>query len=269
MSTVSSMPIDTTGSIDTTTATDTAPARAIGVLYGVGVGPGDPELMTMKAVRRIGASPVVGYFAAKTRPSNARRIADEVITAAHTELRFDYPVTTEHLDALQSYEHMLLACYDEAAARVEVELLAGRDVAVLCEGDPLFYGSYMYIHNRLAGRYTAHVIPGISSLTAGSAAIGRPLACGDELLSVLSGVMSVDDLKSSLVACDAAVIIKLGRNLIKVKSVIESVGLLDRAFYVERATSAAQICSPLAEADVSKAPYFSMVVIPSAVAGVR
>ncbi len=240
-----------------------------GNLYGVGVGPGDPELMTLKAVRRISASPVIGYFAARGRPSNARRIAEDLITEHHRELRFDYPVTVECLAPTQSYEQMLLGCYDEAAARVEEELLAGHDVAVLCEGDPLFYGSYMYLHNRLADRFTAKVIPGISSLTAGSAAIGRPLACGDELLSVLSGVMSADDLKTSLVACDAAVIIKLGRNLVKVKSVIESVGLLDRAYYVERATSAAEICSPLADADIASAPYFSMVVIPSAVAGLR
>ena len=142
-----------------------------GRLYGVGVGPGDPDLMTVKAVKRIGASPVVAYFAARNRVSNARRIADGAIAVGTTELRFDYPVTTETLGPEDSYEQMMLRCYDESAALVEAELLAGRDVAVLCEGDPLFYGSYMYIHNRLAGRFTATVVPGISSLTAGAAAI--------------------------------------------------------------------------------------------------
>ena len=240
-----------------------------GTLYGVGVGPGDPELMTLKAANRIGAVPVVAYFSARGRPSNARRIASGLITTAHTELLFEYPVTTERLTAEQSYEAMLLQCYDDAAASVEAELVAGRDVAVLCEGDPLFYGSYMYIHNRLADRYETRVVPGISSLTAGAAAIARPLACGDELLSVLSGVMTTDDLKQALVACDAAVIIKLGRNLTKVREVIESVGLIDRAWYVERASHEAEICSPLADADAARAPYFSMIVIPSAVAGQR
>lgn len=240
-----------------------------GILYGVGVGPGDPDLMTIKAAKRIGAAPVVAYFAARNRPSNARRIASGLITAEHTELLFEYPVTTEHLGPDESYENMLIRCYDQSAARVEAELAAGRDVAVLCEGDPLFYGSYMYIHNRLAGRFTARVVPGISSLTAGAAAIARPLACGDELLSVLSGVMTADDLKQALVACDAAVIIKLGRNLTKVRSVIETVGLIDRAWYVERASHDVEVVCPLADADAGKAPYFSMIVIPSAVAGLR
>jgi len=242
---------------------------APGTLYGVGVGPGDPELMTLKAARCIANVPVVAYFAARRRPSNARRIAAGLITAGHTELLFEYPVTTEVLAAEDSYEDLLLGCYDESAARVEAELVAGRDVAVLCEGDPLFYGSYMYIHNRLAARFTTRVVPGISSLTAGAAAIARPLACGDELLSVLSGVMSTDDLKQALVACDAAVIIKIGRNLTKVREVIESVGLIDRAWYVERASHEAEVCAPLADADASRAPYFSMIVIPSAVAGLR
>ncbi|MCU1392330.1 MAG: cobI [Ilumatobacteraceae bacterium] len=249
----------------------TVPPQTVipGTLYGVGVGPGDPELMTLKAARRIGAAPVVAYFAARNRPSNARRIAAELITPDHRELLFEYPVTTEHLGPEQSYEELLLRCYDESAERVEAELRAGHDVAVLCEGDPLFYGSYMYIHNRLADRFTTRVVPGISSLTAGAAAIARPLACGDELLSVLSGVMTVEDLKQALVACDAAVIIKLGRNLTKVRSVIETVGLIDRAWYVERASHEVEVCCPLAEADAAKAPYFSMIVIPSAVAGLR
>ena len=241
----------------------------VGTLYGVGVGPGDPDLMTIKAAKRIGASPVLAYFAARNRQSNARRIASGLITADHVELLFEYPVTTERLGPEESYERMLLRCYDESAARVEAELLAGRDVAVLCEGDPLFYGSYMYIHNRLADRFATKVVPGISSLTAGAAAIARPLACGDELLSVLSGVMTTDDLKQALVACDAAVVIKLGRNLAKVRSVIETVGLIDRAWYVERASHDVEVCCPLADADAAKAPYFSMIVIPSAVAGNR
>jgi precorrin-2/cobalt-factor-2 C20-methyltransferase len=81
--------------------------------------------------------------------------------------------------------------------------------------------------------------------------------------------MSTDDLKQALVACDAAVIIKIGRNLTKVREVIESVGLIDRAWYVERASHEAEVCAPLADADASRAPYFSMIVIPSAVAGLR
>ena len=240
-----------------------------GRLFGVGVGPGDPELMTVKAVNRIAAAQVVAYFAAKGRRSNARTIAAAAVTTDHVDLRIEYPVTTEVLGPGNSYEALMERCYDEASAAIEAHLMAGLDVAVLCEGDPLFYGSYMYVHNRLADRFETTVIPGISSLTAGAAAVARPLACGDELLSVLSGVMSTEALKEGLTASDAAVVIKLGRNLAKVRSVIESVGLIDRAWYVERASHEVEVCCPLAEADAASAPYFSMVVIPSAVAGLR
>ena len=237
-----------------------------GQLYGIGVGPGDPELMSVKADRLIRTTRTVAYFAAKGRPSNARKVAEHLLTDEHREIRIEYPVTTEALAPGESYEDLLLACYDEAAARVADALDGGDDVAVICEGDPLFYGSYMYLHNRLAERFEATVVPGIPSPVAGAAAIGRPLVCGTEVLSVLSGVLSADDLKASLAACDAAVIIKLGRNLPKVRSAIESVDLLHRAFYVERASGTAEVTCPLAEADASKAPYFSMVVIPSATA---
>ena len=137
---------------------------------------------------------------------------------------------------------------------------------MLCEGDPFFYGSYMYLHNRLAERFETVVVPGIPSPVAGAAALARPLVAGNEVLSVLSGVLSFDELKMALAACDAAVVIKLGRNLAKVRAAVAGVGLLDRAFYVERASSAAQVCCPLADADPARAPYFSMVVVPSATA---
>jgi precorrin-2/cobalt-factor-2 C20-methyltransferase len=240
-----------------------------GHLYGIGVGPGDPELMSVKADRLLRSVPTVAYFAARGRPSNARRVAEHLLTPDHHEIRIEYPVTTEALGPHESYEDLLIACYDEAGERVAAVLAGGGDVAVICEGDPLFYGSYMYLHNRLADRFAATVVPGIPSPAAGAAAIARPLVCGTEVLSVLSGVLPEDELKSSLAACDAAVIIKLGRNLGKVRSAIESVDLLDRAFYVERASGTAEVTCPLAEVDPATAPYFSMVVVPSATAHLR
>ncbi|HWJ60409.1 MAG TPA: precorrin-2 C(20)-methyltransferase [Acidimicrobiales bacterium] len=237
-----------------------------GHLYGIGVGPGDPELMSVKADRLIRSTTTVAYFAAKGRPSNARRVAEHLLTDDHREIRIEYPVTVEVLRPDQSYEDLLIECYDEAAQRVAAVLDAGDDVAVICEGDPFFYGSYMYLHNRLAERYGTTVVPGISSPVAGSAALSRPLVCGTEIVSVLSAVLPDDELKSALAACDAAVIIKVGRNLAKVRSVVAGVGLGDRAFYVERATWSEQATAPLAEAPESGAPYFSMVVIPSATA---
>ena len=241
-----------------------------GRLYGIGVGPGDPELMSVKAARLIANTQTVAYFAARNRPGIARTVAAHLMTEQHREIRIEYPLTVERVAPNDAdYERQLLACYDAAAAELERELESGRDVAVLCEGDPLFYGSYMYLHNRLSRRFATTVVPGIPSLVAGAASVARPLASGDEVLSVLSGVLSASELTRALAGCDAAVILKLGRNLAKVRRAVADANLLDRAFYVERATSTDEICCPLADADSRRAPYFSMVVIPSAAASRR
>jgi precorrin-2/cobalt-factor-2 C20-methyltransferase len=241
-----------------------------GRLFGIGVGPGDPDLMSVKAVRLISQTSTVAYFAARNRPSIARGVAEHLLTDRHREIRIDYPLTVERAAPDDPvYEQLLAGCYDAAARRIEIELEQGYDVALLCEGDPFFYGSYMYVHNRLADRFETTVVPGIPSLVAGAAAISTPLACGNEVLSVLSGVLSVPQLTNALAACDAAVIIKLGRNLASVQQAVAAAHLLDRAFYNERASSERQVCCPLAQADSSRAPYFSMVVIPSLAASRR
>jgi precorrin-2/cobalt-factor-2 C20-methyltransferase len=240
-----------------------------GHLYGVGVGPGDPELVTLKAARVLDACPVVAYFAAVGRESNARRVVGERLNGHHRELRLEYPVTTETLPPEVSYETLLIDFYDESAKRIAELLDAGTDVAVLCEGDPFFYGSYMYLHTRLAGRFPTEVVPGVPAMAAGAAVLGSPLVCRDEVLSVLSGVLPVDELTDRLRAADAAVVMKVGRNLAKVRAAVEAAGLLEHATYVERATMAAERILPLTEADPASAPYFSMVVIPSRTAGQR
>jgi precorrin-2/cobalt-factor-2 C20-methyltransferase len=226
--------------------------------------------MSLKAARLIAEIPTIAYFAARNRPGIARMVAAHLLTERHREIRIEYPLTVEPLDSVVApYEQQLLGCYDAAAARLRVELEQGRDVALLCEGDPFFYGSYMYVHNRLADQFQTIVVPGIPSLVAGSAALATPLVRGNEVLSVLSGVMEPAALESALLACDAAVIIKLGRNLARVRAAVTAVGLLERAFYVERASTTDQVCCPLSDADAARAPYFSMVVIPSAVASRR
>ena len=240
-----------------------------GRLVGVGVGPGDPELITMKAHRRIGEADVIAYFSAVARDSNARRIVAALLPDDRPELRLVYPVTTEALPAGVSYEQLLLDFYDESSARLAAELDAGRDVAVLCEGDPLFFGSFMYLRNRLADRYETEVVPGVTSVGGASSALGMPLVCRDEQFCALSGVLPADELKVRLAEADAAVVMKLGRNLAKVRTVVEELGLIDRAWYVERATMTEQRISRLADADAGRAPYFSMVVIPSVDAGRR
>ena len=239
-----------------------------GRCYGVGVGPGDPELLTVKALRVLEQCSVVAYFCATRRESNARRVVQHHLRPDHVEMRLVYPVTTEPV-AADTYETLLADFYDESAKAIAEHLDGGRDVAVLCEGDPLFYGSYMYLHNRLAPRYESVVVPGVPSMLASAAVLGSPLVCLNEALTVLSGVLPADELARRLRACEAAVVMKLGRNLAKVRAAVDQAGLLDRAWYVERATMDAQKVSRLADADAARAPYFSMVVIPSAAAPLR
>ena len=247
---------------------DPAPAPA-GRCHGIGVGPGDPELITVKALRLLQASPVVAYFAATRRESNARRVVDGYLRPDQEELRLEYPVTTEEPPPGTSYEGLLVDFYDAAAKQIAEVLDGGRDVAVLCEGDPLFYGSFMYVHNRLAATYAVEVVPGVASMLASAAVLGTPLACRNEVFTVLSGVLPYEELVDRLTGADAVVVMKLGRNLAKVRDAVCRAGLLDRAHYVERATMATERVLPLAEADPATAPYFSMVVIPSATASAR
>jgi precorrin-2/cobalt-factor-2 C20-methyltransferase len=240
-----------------------------GRCYGVGVGPGDPELMTVKAMRILRSSSVVAYFSASGRSSNARQVVSEFLTGGQRELHLVYPVTTEDLPKDQDYEAMMAEFYDVSAEHVAQELAAGHDVAVLCEGDPLFHGSFMYLHNRLSSRFPTEVVPGVPSILAGSAVLGAPLVCLDEVLSILSGTLSPTELDARLAAADAAVIMKVGRNLDKVRQAVIRAGLLDRAWYVERATMAGERVLPLEWVDPASAPYFSMVVIPSSLAPTR
>jgi precorrin-2/cobalt-factor-2 C20-methyltransferase len=253
----------------TTEPTGPQPSTPPGRLFGVGVGPGDPELLTLKAARLLDEVAVVAYFAAIGRESNARRVVGGRLNGHHRELRLEYPVTTETLPPEVSYETLLIDFYDASAKSIAEVLDDGEDVVVICEGDPFFYGSYMYLHTRLSGQYRTEVVPGVPSAAAGAAAIGSPLACRDEVLSILSGVLPVDELERRLRAADAAVVMKVGRNLGRVREAVERAGLLEHATYVERATMANEQTCPLADADPASAPYFSMVVIPSRTAPTR
>ncbi|KAF1061716.1 precorrin-2 C(20)-methyltransferase [Burkholderia gladioli] len=233
-----------------------------GRLFGIGVGPGDPELLTLKAVRHLRAAPVVAYFVAKGKKGNAYGIVEAHLHEAQLQLPLVYPVTTEALEPPLSYERVIADFYDTAAEVVAAHLDAGRDVAVICEGDPFFYGSYMYLHDRLAHRYDTEVVPGVCSMLGGAAVLGVPLVYRNQTLSVLSGVLPEDELRARLAKADAAVVMKLGRNFDKVRRVLDELGLAGRALYVERATMASQRIVPLAEVDPMASPYFSLLVVP-------
>ncbi|MFJ1730255.1 precorrin-2 C(20)-methyltransferase [Streptomyces sp. NPDC088254] len=236
-----------------------------GKLYGVGLGPGDPSLMTVRAVEAIAEADVVAYHSARHGRSIAHSIAAKHIRADHIEERLVYPVTTETTDHPGGYKGAMEEFYAEASARLAAHMDSGRTVAVLAEGDPLFYGSYMHMHKRLADRYDTEVIPGVTSVSAAAARLGAPLAEGEEVLTILPGTLPEEELAARLAATDAAVVMKLGRTFPKVRRALETAGRLGEARYVERATMSGERLAELADVEVESVPYFSVAVLPSQV----
>jgi precorrin-2/cobalt-factor-2 C20-methyltransferase len=226
-----------------------------GRLLGVGVGPGDPELLTLKAVRVLQESPVIAYVSAEGRPSRARRIAAPHLRAGQQEINTALP--------MQPARELAQAAYDEAASRIGTELERGQDVAVLCEGDPLLYGSFTQLFDRLGERYPTEVVPGVMSLTAAAATARAPLVRRTQSLAVLPATLPIDALATHLAQVDAAVILKLGRRLRQVRALLQSLGMLDRAIYVEHASEARERVVRLADLDLDEAPYFSLILLPA------
>lgn len=235
---------------------------AKGKLFGLGVGSGDPELITLKALRLLKAAPVVAYHAAKGKKGNALTIVEDYLSPEQVLVPLIYPVTTEKLPAHMDYEQIVSDFYGEITATIAGYLDQGQDVAVIAEGDPFFYGSFMYIHDRLAENYETTVVPGVCSVLGASAVLGAPLVYRNQTLSILSGVMEADELKRRLADTGAAAIMKLGKNLDKVRDVLTDLGLMDRALYVERATMANQRIVPLSDVSGSDCPYFSIILVP-------
>lgn len=224
-----------------------------GTIWGLGIGPGDPELITVKALRLLQAAPVVAYPAPLGGESFARAIVQRWLDRGQDEIVIEVPMEVAPEPAR--------AAYDRAAERIARELDRGRDVAVLCQGDPFFYGSFMYLFGRLAGQYRVEIVPGVSSLTAAAAAVQAPLAARNDVLAVLPAPLSEADLVRRLDEVDAAAIIKLGRHFTKVYSVLDRLGLTDRARYIERATLGEQKLLPLDAVDPASVPYFSMILV--------
>ncbi|MCF2871808.1 precorrin-2 C(20)-methyltransferase [Octadecabacter sp. G9-8] len=223
-----------------------------GTLYGVGLGPGDPELITLKAARLIQGATTIAYPTLAGGDSFARAIAADLIRDTAHEIKMDVPMTTDRAPAQ--------AAYDQGAENIAKTLDAGEDVVCLCEGDPFFYGSFMYLNARLTSRYTVKVIPGVTSVTACAAEAGRPLVARNERLTVLPGPMDEAELRDRIAGAEAVAIMKVGRHLPKIRAVIDDLGLTDCASYIERATLPEQVVVPLSQAP-EKAPYFSMILL--------
>ena len=223
-----------------------------GTLYGIGVGPGDPELMTMKAHRLIASARILAYPAPDSGTSFARSIAAGAIRADAVEIPMVVPMRVARFPAQDVYAG--------AAETIAGHLAAGEDVAVLCEGDPFFYGSFMYLFARLSARFPCEIVPGVSSLAACSAALARPLTARNDVLTVIPGPVDDDALRARIEGAEAIAIMKVGRHLPRIRALLDDMDLTARAGYVERASLSEQRVMPLAEAPEG-APYFSMILI--------
>jgi precorrin-2/cobalt-factor-2 C20-methyltransferase len=233
-----------------------------GRLIGVGVGPGDPELVTLKAIRALKEVEVIAYFAKVGQASHARLSAQPYVPVDVTEVPLHYPVTTELPVDSPQYRRLIDAFFNEAADALQRHLDAGRVVAVLSEGDPLFFGSYMHLHVRLSGRYSTQVIPGVTAMSAGWSAAGVAMVRGDDALSVIPATLREPELQRRLGQNEPAVIMKIGRNLAKVRRALLACERLEEAIYVERVSMDHQQVARLSEKIDDHAPYFAMVLLP-------
>jgi precorrin-2/cobalt-factor-2 C20-methyltransferase len=233
-----------------------------GKLIGVGVGPGDPELITLKAVRVLAAADVVAHFAKAGNTSNAREIAAQYLRPQAVELPLLYPVTTELPKCGNPYREALRDFYEQAATAIAGHLEAARTVAVICEGDPLFYGSYMHLHTRLSQRFSVDIVPGVTGMSGCWSAAGTPIAQGDDIFTVLPATLPEHELARRFSETDAAVVMKVGRHLPKVRRALNASGRMSRAIYVERGTMSNAKLVPLAAKVDDAAPYFSIVLVP-------
>jgi precorrin-2/cobalt-factor-2 C20-methyltransferase len=230
-----------------------AKTMVTGKLYGVGVGPGDPELMTVKAWRLISTAHVIAYLCANGNQSTARDIAKPFIPDDVIEVAIDMPMRVERAPGE--------AAYDKGAVEISTHLEQGQNVVMLCEGDPFFYGSFMYIFERLASKFETIVVPGITSVSAAAAAIGQPLVARNDMLKVLPATLPEDKLHFELAMSQSVAIIKVGRHFGKVKLILTELGLLSKATAIENATHNTQKITPVANIEGDTLPYFTTIIV--------
>lgn len=233
-----------------------------GTLYGIGVGPGDVRLVTLRAAALIASVDVVAYFAKKGSASNARQIVAPLLSQSREELLLEYAVTGEIPVEDADYKSQIRAFYADCAAQLSELLKNGRSVGVLAEGDPFLYGSFMHMWRRLADKFHCEVVPGVSGMSGCWSRAGVPISWGDDVLTILPGTLDESALARRLAGTDAAVIMKVGKHLAKIRRAVAAVGMLERAQYVERGTMQAERILPLSQCEDMNAPYFSMVLIP-------
>ncbi|MEM7721017.1 MAG: precorrin-2 C(20)-methyltransferase [Pseudomonadota bacterium] len=236
-------------------------STAHGTIWGVGLGPGDPDLMSVRADRLVRGAKHVAFFRKAGRPGRARSIVDGMLRVDVVEIPMEYPVTTEIPLDDPGYNACLSGFYAEVSGRLRHLAESGEDVVVLCEGDPFFYGSFMHLHIRLKDDVPVRVVPAITGMSAAWTATDVPVTWGDDVLTVLLGTMSEADLTRRMEDADAIVVMKVGRNLPKVRDALAAAGKLDRAWLVECASMSEERAVPLAEEGDKASPYFSIVIV--------
>ncbi|WP_353474399.1 precorrin-2 C(20)-methyltransferase [Salipiger sp. H15] len=242
----------------------TAPVAQVqvqGTIWGVGLGPGDPELMSVRADRLLRAARHVAYFRKAGRQGQARRIVEGMLREDVVEIAMDYPVTTEIPLSDPRYNALLSAFYEDCTAKLRALSDAGHEVLVLAEGDPFFYGSFMHLFTRLEGQVPLQVVPAIPGMAAAWCATGQPITWGDDVMSTLMGTLPEDELTRQIARADALVIMKIGRNIEKVRRALQAAGRYDAAWLVEYAAMPEQRVQRLSEAEGRVTPYFSIVLV--------
>jgi precorrin-2/cobalt-factor-2 C20-methyltransferase len=232
----------------------------MGRIICCGLGPGDPELMSVRANREIRAATQIAYFRKRGRPGQARRIVDGLLALDVSEYPMEYPVTTELAVDSDEYARLLSGFYDDWADRLEALARAG-DIVVLCEGDPFFYGSFMHLYSRLQGRAEVDVIAGIPGMAGCWNVVGRPIALGDDVMTVLMGTLPEAELHRRVNNTDALVIMKTGRNLAKIRRALEAAGRLEEAWLIERGTMPGERVAPLKDVATADCAYFAIVLV--------
>ncbi|NOD77470.1 MULTISPECIES: precorrin-2 C(20)-methyltransferase [unclassified Ruegeria] len=234
---------------------------SMGTIYGVGLGPGDPDLMSVRADRLLRNAKHVAFFRKPGRSGQARKIVNGMIPEGAVEFPMEYPVTTEIPVTDPRYNELLAAFYEDCTAHLKTLSEQGEDVVVLCEGDPFFYGSFMHLYNRLRHEAPVEVVPAITGMSGAWTATGDPITWGDDVLTVLVGTLPEDTLAERMAQTDALVVMKIGRNIDKVKRALKTSGLYDRAWIVEYAQMPNQTVTKLSEACEKITPYFSIIVV--------
>lgn len=232
-----------------------------GTIFGVGLGPGNPDLMSVRADRLIRSAAHVAYFRKAGRPGQSRRIVEGMLRDDVMECAMEYPVTTEIPLSDPRYNQMLSAFYEDCTARLRALADDGRDVVVLCEGDPFFYGSFMHLYTRLTDDTLVEVVPATTGMSAAWTATGQPVTWGDDIMTVLMGTLPEEVLSDHMSRSDALVVMKIGRHLDKVCRALRASDRFDAAWLVEYASMDGQTVQKLSEFDGKAIPYFSILIV--------